>query len=156
MATTTSQIRTVVGALYDLLVARPLITADIVKVFKYAPSPRAAEATEYIVLAVKVDGAQRFEHASNRIKHDAYTLRGEIFVQKNGAGDVPADDAHARAEVLLAEIESILQPNPTLGQGHTTVAELTAYEHVYGGDDSHRNHLVRFSVDVSQRYVSTS
>lgn len=154
MATTTSQIRTVVTALYDLLVARPALSG--VTIFRYAPSPRDAEAREYVALATRVDGVQRYEHATNRVKRDTYTLRGELFVQINGAGDAVADEAHARAEVLLAEIEAALQSNVTLGQGHTTTAELGDYEHVYGGDDSHRNHLTRFAVDVNQRLVSTS
>lgn len=154
MATTTSQIRTVITALYDLLVARPALSG--VTVFKYSPSPRAAETRQYIALATRVDGAQRYEHATSRVKKDSYTLRGELFVQINGAGDAVADEAHARAEVLLAEIEAVLQSNVSLGQGHTTTAELADYEHVYGGDDSHRNHLTRFSVDVNQRLISTA
>ena len=153
MSTTTSQIRSIVGDLYDLVSARAGLAG--VTVFRYAPSPRAIEGLrEHIVLATRISGAQEFPMATKQIKYDAFTLHGVIYVEQPGAGDDIADAAHARAETLLAEIEAEIQPDPSLGRANTEV-QLTNYEHVYGADEDDRLHSLTFEIECMARLVST-
>ena len=155
MATTTSRIREVIGAYYTRVAARPLITSGGVKVFRYTPSPRAIEgADEWITLAVRVDGAQEFPAATKYLKYDAFTLRGEIWCSRNGAGDAVADAAQQRVEALLAEIETVLQSDPSLGLTDVE-AELTDYEHTYSGNDQARWQKTDFATACRVRMVSS-
>lgn len=152
MPTTTSQIRSVITDLHTLLEARAGLAG--VTVFRYAPSPKALEGLrEHIILAIRVSGAQEFPMATKYVKYDAFTLHGVIYVEKPGAGDEIADDAHARAEALLAEIEAEIQVDPSLGRANTEV-QLGGYEHTYGADDRGRLHSMTFDLDCRARMVS--
>lgn len=153
MATTTSQIRSIVGDLYTLVTAQAGL--DGVTVFKYAASPRELEPLdEYIVLATRISGTQEFPAATKYLKYDTFTLFGEIWLSQPGAGDAIADDAHERAEELLAEIEAVLQSDPSLGRANTE-AELTSYTHTYGAGEDDRLHLLAFEIECRARMVST-
>lgn len=153
MATTTSQIRSIITDLHTLLEARAGLSG--VTVFRYAPSPKALEGLrEHIVLASRISGAQEFPMATKQIKYDRFTLHGVIYVEKPGAGDDVADTAHERAEALLAEIEAEIQPDPSIGRTNTEV-ELTNYEHVFGADDRGRLHSLSFELECTARMFST-
>lgn len=153
MSTVTSQIRSILTDLHTLLVARAGLAG--VTVFRYAPSPRALEGLrEWVILATKVTGAQTFPFASNQIKHDSFTLAGVIYVEKPGAGDEIADDGHARAEALLAEIEDAIRADPSIGRSNTEV-QIGSYEHTYGADDRGRMHSLTFEIECTARMISS-
>lgn len=153
MSTTTSQIRSIITDLHTALEARAGLAG--VTVFRYAPSPKALEGIrEHIVLAQRISGVQTFPFATKQIKHDDFTLHGVIYVEKPGAGDDVADEAHARAEALLAEIEAEIQVDPMIGREHD-VMELTNYEHTYGADDRGRLHSMTFEIECTARMFST-
>ncbi len=153
MATTTSQIRSIITDLHTALEARAGLSS--VTVFRYAPSPRALEGLrEWVVLATRISGAQEFPAATKYLKYDRFTLHGTIYVEQPGAGDDVADTAHARAETLLAEIEAEIQPDPSVGRSNTEV-QLTNYEHTYGADDRGRLHSLAFEIECTARMVST-
>lgn len=153
MATTTSQIRSIITDLHALLTARAGLSG--VTVFRYAPSPKALEGLrEHVVIATRVTGAQEFPAATKALKYDRFTLHGVIYVELPGAGDGVADTAHARAETLLAEIEAEIQADPSIGRANTEV-QLSSYEHSYGADDRGRLHSMTFQIDCTARMFST-
>lgn len=150
---TTSQVRSVINDLYDLLVVREGLEG--VPVFRYAASPRDIEsASEYLVIATRVTTAQDNPLLTARIKDENFTLYGAIYVEKPGAGDAVADATQERAEELLAEIQAELFTDISLGRTETTV-KLTDTEHVYGASEDDRLHSLTFQIECWTRLNAT-
>ena len=153
MATVTSQVRSIITDLHTLLEARAGLAG--VTIFRYGPSPRALDGLrEHIVIATRVSGTQTFPAATNRLKYDEFTLYGVVYVEQPGAGDEVADDAHERAEALLAEIEDAIRADPSLGRANTEV-QIGGYEHTYAADDEGRMHALAFELDCRARMFSS-
>lgn len=153
MSTRTTQVRAVVNALYDLVAARTVLTAAEVRIYRYAPSQKGLP-DQWITLATRITGEQEFRAAGKNLKYDTFALAGEIMTYESGAGDTAAETAMMRAETWLAEIETVLQSNPSLGRQNTN-AQLGAYEHDYFANESGRQHRIKFFVNVDERMVST-
>lgn len=153
MSTVTSQIRSIITDLHTLLEARAGLAG--VTVFRYAPSPRALEGLrEWIVLATRAPRTEDYPMLSPTIKDENFSLHGVVYVEKPGAGDDVADEAQARAEVLLAEIAAQLITDLSLGRTDTTV-KLVGAEHTYGADDRGRQHSLAFELECWARLIST-
>ena len=114
MATTSSQVKTVLDALSTRLALRAGL-ADA-RIYTYVPPPSVQlEVGTYITLAVRVSGRQEYPYAARTIKRDRFTIDGEIIVLVPGAGDDAASTAMTRAEGWFAEIEDEIRTDPSLG-----------------------------------------
>lgn len=154
MATTTSQIGAVIQTIHDTLSARAGL--DGVAIFRYAVSPRDANSNdEYIVIASRTTGAQRFPAATKNLKYDEFDLTSVIFVRKSGGGDETADEVDARVHELLAEVEDALRSDPSLTRAGRSIIEIQGYEHTYAGDDTNREQSMSFTTHVFERLVSS-
>jgi len=154
MATTSSQVKTVLDALSTRLALRAGL-ADA-RIYTYVPPPSVQlEVGTYITLAVRVSGRQEYPYAARTIKRDRFTIDGEIIVLVPGAGDDAASTAMTRAEGWFAEIEDEIRTDPSLGLGSYVVTQIGDYEHLYSGNDRGRVHGLRWSLDAQVEMVST-
>ncbi|HQV45058.1 MAG TPA: hypothetical protein PK478_02845 [Nitrospira sp.] len=154
MATTSSQVKTVLDALAARLALRAGLSAA--RVFTYVPPPSVqSEVGTYITLAVRVSGRQEYPYAAKTIKRDRFTIDGEIIVLQPGAGDEAAAAAMTLAESWFAEIEDEVRTDPSLGLGSYVVTQIGDYEHLYSGNDRGRIHGLRWSLDAQVEMVST-
>lgn len=154
MATTTSQVKTVLDALASRLSSRAGLAG--VRIFTFVPPPSTqVEVGSYVTLAIRITGRQEFPYAARTLKRDEFRIDGEIIVLQPGAGDDAAAAAMTQAEEWLAEIEDEVRSDPSLGLGSRVVAQIGDYEHLYTGNDRGRIHGLRYSIDVRVEMVST-
>lgn len=153
MTTTTSQIGALIEEIHDTLSARAGLEG--VSIFKYAISPRDATEREYIVIASRVTGAQRFPMATKNVKYDEADITAVIFVSQSGGGDDTAAAVDERVHELFAEVEDALRSDPSLTRTGRSIIEIREYEHTYSGDDSNRGQTMEFTIHVFERMVSS-
>ena len=153
MVTMTSRVGEIVSALHARLTARPALVDVTIHTYVQAPS-KLAEADDYITIVNRIVGAQRFPYATKTIKHDNFSIEGEIICLEPGAGDETAQVAMDRALSYLAEIEDELRTDPSLGFPRMVVAKLTDYEHLYAANDRGRLHGLRYTIEVDAEMVS--
>ena len=108
MATTTSQVKTVLDALASRLSSRAGLAG--VRIFTFVPPPSTqVEVGSYVTLAIRITGRQEFPYAARTLKRDEFRIDGEIIVLQPGAGDDAAAAAMTRP-MGLAVASSFIGP----------------------------------------------
>ena len=105
----TSSIPTVLDALVDALKLRPGLSG--VGVFA-APAGDSGpvECLEFTEIELEEEARSM---GGNRL--ESYTLKAAVFTISPGAGAVPAGKARERALAIVAEVETYMNDDPTIG-----------------------------------------
>lgn len=146
MATVTTKAALVEDAFIAQLKARPGLAGVQVEV---GPLGNDTDAVEYIQTTgepAPLSSSQVWGAIGNRRKDETVSIRGEIFVEKPGAGAAVLREARDRALELLAEVEGQLRDDPHI-DGLVVKSALIDWEERRGAEPGNRHSLIVWTVE---------
>lgn len=142
---TTSSAHAFKNAFVDGLLGRPALAG--VQVVS-APLTSKDAARESIQLG-DIDGEQSWAALGRLSRNEKYTVDVMLWVLRPGSGEEVFRDVRARAFALLAEVETFLREDPTLG-GAAQVSAVRGVEVTEGANPEGRVCRVDFQVAVEK------
>jgi hypothetical protein len=144
----------VLDALKALLIARAGIIGPP-KVEVYTAGMGDDTALEAITF-FGAEGEQKWAvmpYSSTRGKSDEYTITGQVWIRKPGAGEATAVAARNRALAIFNEVENALRTSPTLGSAvaGVTVVAMGAIKTQQGILPGFRTCGITFEIDCRYR-----
>lgn len=147
MAVTTSKVADIEDALITQLQAREGLEGVQVDI---GPLGDQSARGEYIQLGVGIGGGVSVQQVwgalGNRRRDETGTIRGEIYVERPGAGAAVIRAARDRAWELLAEVEAQLREDPKINN-LARVAAMQASEETRGIGPGNRQSVIQFTIE---------
>jgi hypothetical protein len=146
MPTTTTKAALVEDALIAQLKLRAGLSGVQVEV---GPLGDESDASEYIQTVGEpgaLSSTQTWGALGNRRKDEAVTIRGEVFVERPGAGALVIREVRDRALELMEEVETQLRDDPHIN-GLVVKSALTGWDEQRGVTPGGRTSVISFIIE---------